>query len=188
MNMKNINRLILATSILSLVGCASITGTTGQSISIETRSESTQVSGADCEMTNSKGKWFLKTPGSTQIRRSNDELIVICSKNGYESGQQNVVSVTKGSMFGNIILGGGIGAVVDHNTGAAYEYPTLVQIILNKIDKLTDDSSNSDSGSNNSKPNATLKLTPYLAEKKCSELGFTAGKEDYAKCVLRLAK
>jgi hypothetical protein len=33
-------------------------------------------------------------------------------------------------MFGNIILGGGIGAVVDHNNGSAYEYPTFIQIIM----------------------------------------------------------
>ncbi len=182
------SRLILVVSILSLVGCASITGTTGQSISIEARSENNQVAGADCEMTNSKGKWFLKTPGSTQIRRSNDDLIVICSKKGYESGQKNVVSQTKGTMFGNIIFGGGIGAVVDHNSGAAYEYPTLVQIILNKIDNLTDNSNSSDSGSNNPNSRPSNKISPEIAEKKCSELGFTPGKEDYARCVLRLAK
>ena len=186
--MNYLNRLIFIVAILSLFGCASITGTTGQSISIEARSENNQISGADCEMTNSKGKWFLKTPGSTQIRRSNDDLIVICSKKGYESGQKNVVSVTKGTMFGNIIFGGGIGAVVDHNTGAAYEYPTLVQILLNKIDKLADNSNTSDSGNNNSNSSATTKLNPEIAEKKCSELGFTPGKEDYARCVLRLAK
>jgi hypothetical protein len=186
--MTFLNRLILTVSILSLVGCASITGTTGQSISVEARSENNQVAGADCEMTNSKGKWFLKTPGSTQIRRSNDDLIVVCSKKGYESGQKNVVSETKGTMFGNLIFGGGIGAVVDHNTGAAYEYPTLVQILLNKIDKLADNSNSPDLGSNNSNSGSSIKISPEIAEKKCSELGFTPGKEDYARCVLRLAK
>ncbi len=186
--MSILYRALLIISIFSLVGCASITGTTGQSISIEARSENNQISGADCEMTNSKGKWFLKTPGSTQIRRSNDDLIVVCSKKGYESGQKNVVSETKGTMFGNIIFGGGIGAVVDHNSGAAYEYPTLVQIVLNKIDKVTENIINSDSSNSNQSANSTSKITPELAEKKCSELGFIPGKEDYARCVLRLAK
>jgi hypothetical protein len=28
-----------------------------------------------------------------------------------------------GSMFGNIIFGGGIGAIIDHNKGTGYDYP-----------------------------------------------------------------
>ena len=33
-------------------------------------------------------------------------------------------------MFGNILLGGGIGAVVEHNNGSAYEYPSFIQITM----------------------------------------------------------
>jgi len=33
-------------------------------------------------------------------------------------------------MFGNILLGGGIGAVVDHNNGSAYEYPSFIQVTM----------------------------------------------------------
>jgi hypothetical protein len=187
--MKIIPKILLAVVITSQVGCASITGTTGQSISVEAKSESAQISGADCEMTNSKGKWFLKTPGSVQVRRSSDDLIVICSKKGFEAGQKNVVSQTKGAMFGNIVLGGGIGALVDHNTGAAYEYPTLVQIFLNKTDVLADSTTGTEAIGNGGSPGSSVtKLTPELAEQKCSSLGFTPGKEDYARCVLRLAK
>jgi hypothetical protein len=35
-------------------------------------------------------------------------------------------------MWGNIILGGGIGAIVDHNKGTAYTYPTWVQLVFGK--------------------------------------------------------
>jgi hypothetical protein len=126
--------LIIAIFVVS--GCASVTGTTGQSVSVETRSQATQVSGADCELANSKGKWFVTTPGSVSIRRSNDELVVICKKDGFEPGRTAITSDTKGAMFGNIILGGGIGAIVDHNTGAAYEYPTLIQVMLKAMEKI----------------------------------------------------
>ena len=47
-----------------------------------------------------------------------------------------MVSVTKGAMFGNIILGGGIGAIVDHNSGAAYEYPAFFQVIMGGFSKV----------------------------------------------------
>jgi hypothetical protein len=39
-------------------------------------------------------------------------------------------------MFGNIILGGGIGAIIDHNNGSAYEYPAFIQVIMGVFSKL----------------------------------------------------
>jgi predicted lipid-binding transport protein (Tim44 family) len=128
---------ILASMIMLSTGCSSITGTTGQSVSLQTRDKAgAEVPGAACELTNNKGKWFVTTPGSVQIRRSNDDMLVQCTKTGHETGQASVVSDTKGSMFGNIIFGGGIGAVVDHNTGAAYEYPTLIQVVMGLVTKV----------------------------------------------------
>lgn len=126
------NKLLLIGFFAStLVGCASITGTTGQSVSIETLNKTgSSVVGASCELTNSKGKWFVNTPGTVAIRRSNDDMNIICRKDGVDPGLATVVSDTKGMMWGNILAGGGIGAIVDHNTGAAYEYPVLIQILM----------------------------------------------------------
>jgi len=176
--MRLIQNSLIVTSFILLSGCASITGTTGQSVSVETRSSEGVVSGAQCEMANSKGKWYVQTPGSTQIRRSNDDLIVTCQKDGFEPGTQSVESVTKGSMWGNIVFGGGIGAVVDHNSGAAYEYPTLIQVVINRIR-----GNQSDSGHSTS-----LSVSPEQAQEKCLELGLNRGTEDFARCVVRLAK
>jgi hypothetical protein len=126
-----IRRLLLLAVVAFVSGCASITGTTNQSVSIQTLEQGgKEVSGALCEMTNSKGKWFITTPGSSMITRSNDDMQVVCKKDGIEPGRASVVSATKGSMFGNIILGGGIGAIIDHNTGAAYEYPSFFQVVM----------------------------------------------------------
>lgn len=128
---------ILASMVMLSTGCSSITGTTGQSVSLQTRDKAgAEVPGAACELTNNKGKWFVTTPGSVQIRRSNDDMLVQCTKTGHETGQASVVSDTKGSMFGNIIFGGGIGAVIDHNTGSAYEYPTLIQVVMGLVTKV----------------------------------------------------
>lgn len=118
-------------------GCASITGTNTQSMSVETREQGgTQLTGAACELSNNKGKWFVTTPGSVMIHRSNDDMQVLCNKVGLESGRAAVVSDTKGSMFGNILFGGGIGAIIDHNNGSAYEYPTLVQVLMGAFSKI----------------------------------------------------
>lgn len=117
-------------------GCASITGTTNQSVSVQTREPGgKEVTGAACELTNNKGKWFVTTPGSVMVHRSNDDMQVLCNKADLEPGRAAVVSETKGSMFGNIIFGGAIGAVVDHSSGAAYEYPAFIQVLMGAFTK-----------------------------------------------------
>lgn len=114
-----------------LPGCASITGSSTQNISIQTRApDGKEVKEAQCDLINKRGTYFLTTPGTIMISRSNDDLTVTCRKDGFENGRAGVVSNTKGSMFGNIILGGGIGAIVDHNNGSAYEYPSFVQVVM----------------------------------------------------------
>lgn len=132
-------KLLSLIAILSLVGCASITGTTNQNISVQTK-ESTggELVGASCELINKKGKWFITTPGTVGISRSNDDIQVSCTKDDYLTARQGVVSDTKGMMFGNIIFGGGIDAIIDHNSGAAYEYPAVIQIVMSRIAKVTE--------------------------------------------------
>lgn len=128
---------IILSSALLFTGCSTITGSgTTQPVSVQTYAADGQdVDGARCEMTNDEGSWFVVTPGSTVVRRSNKDLQVICKKPGIDVGSANVVSRTKGNMFGNIILGGGIGAIVDHNNGSAYEYPSLIKIFMGRMNQ-----------------------------------------------------
>lgn len=125
------------TPVIGVSGCASITGNTIQSVSVQTVDKTGQeLSGAACELTNNKGKWFVKSPGSVSIGRSNDDLQVLCNKDNHDPGRASVVSATKAAMFGNIILGGGIGAIVDHTSGAAYEYPAFFQVKMGETIKI----------------------------------------------------
>ena len=130
-------RLVISITAFSLLsGCASVTGTPNQSVSVQARSSNgKEVKEAACDLINKRGTWFITTPGTVQIHRSNDDLQVTCRKEGFDNGRASVVSDTKGSMFGNILLGGGIGAVVDHNNGSAYEYPSFIQVTMG-IDSL----------------------------------------------------
>lgn len=135
--LKVVNRAVLVMLSVSAVGCASITGSSNQSVSVQAREQTgKEVAGAACELTNNKGTWFVTTPGSVSIHRSNDDLQATCRKEGLENGRAAIVSETKGSMFGNIIFGGGIGAIIDHNNGTAYEYPTLIQIVMGAFSKI----------------------------------------------------
>lgn len=126
--------LTLLASVAVASGCSTISGSgTSQPISVQTfASDGSDVDGAKCDMTNDEGTWFVVTPGSTTVRRSNKDLQVICRKPDIDIGNANVVSRTKGNMWGNILLGGGVGAIIDHNNGSAYEYPSLIKIFMGR--------------------------------------------------------
>lgn len=130
-DMKNLY-IPIAISIL-FYGCASVTGTPIQSVSVQTKKGDQQVVGVSCELQNSKGKWFVTTPGSVSIGRSSDDLRITCKKEGMDQGVLNVVSDAKTAMYGNFPFGGIVGAVVDHNTGAGYEYPTLITVLMGDV-------------------------------------------------------
>jgi hypothetical protein len=187
---------------LILVSCATVSGSgTSQPISVQTfNSDGSQLDGARCDMSNDEGTWFVMTPGSTTIRKSNKDLHVVCRKSGVDVGTASVVSRTKGNMLGNIILGGGVGAIVDHNNGAAYEYPGLISVYMGRANQKIDETSPQASFTTNtttvpapSQPQQTVSdsknnLNLDDAQKKCAELGFTKGTESFGNCVLKIAK
>jgi hypothetical protein len=127
-----------------MAGCSTISGSgTSQSVSVQTfTSDGQDVDGAKCDLTNDEGTWFLTTPGSAIVHRSNKNMQVVCKKQDIDVGTADVVSRTTGNMFGNILLGGGIGAIIDHNNGSAYEYPSLLKIFMGKKNQKIDDKAN----------------------------------------------
>lgn len=129
--MKNIYLVsLMAISTLGS-GCASIVSGHNQSVSVETRGKQGQaVMSANCKLTNNKGAWFVTSPGSVTVSRSFEDLVVNCEKENQEPGLASVKSSTKAMAFGNILFGGVIGAGVDVATGAAYDYPTMITVLM----------------------------------------------------------
>ena len=121
---------ILAILILSaqLTACASITAGTTQSISVDTVPRKN----ADCNLKNDKGNWNVTAPGSTTVTKAYGALTVTCHAKGGWAGSTSVASTTAGASFGNILVGGVIGAGVDMASGAAYVYPSSVLVNLTK--------------------------------------------------------
>ena len=122
-------RLVSITLIACLsTGCASIVSGSNQSISVTTRSNGVDLSGAKCVLTNNKGEWYATTPGTVTVHRSFNDLSVNCAYDGLDKGIELAKSTTKGMAFGNILFGGFIGVGVDVATGAAYDYPNVIQV------------------------------------------------------------
>jgi hypothetical protein len=113
-----------------LTGCASIVNGTNQVVSVEARNKGQQVVGATCKLDNGKGTYYVTTPGTVTVHRAYDDMNVRCEKENVEPGLAAVKSTTKPMAFGNIIFGGVIGAAVDAGSGAAYDYPSLISVIM----------------------------------------------------------
>jgi len=120
---------VIALAILS--GCATITTSEMQSVAVTARDErGTRVDQADCVLKNERGEWKTSAPSQVSVRKSSEDLIVTCAKQGYPVGFVRAISRAGAGMFGNIILGGAIGAVIDHSKGVAYNYPDELAVIM----------------------------------------------------------
>ncbi len=124
--------IILAITLQTLLtGCASITKDSNQPVKIETYNKQNQaVPGAKCTAKNERGEWSANTPNAVTVHRSGQNLLVNCEKEGEAPGVATVISRANGGMFGNILFGGGIGAIIDHNKGTAYSYPDWIRVIM----------------------------------------------------------
>jgi hypothetical protein len=125
--------LLVGLSALLLHGCASITGTTNQQLAVSTNNtDGKALQGAACKVSNDRGTWDVKTPAFVDVRRSAEDLNVVCKYEGQPDGLVKAISRASGGMMGNIILGGGIGAMIDHSKGSGYNYPDQISVEMGK--------------------------------------------------------
>jgi len=127
-------RLMLTLAALAVLsGCASVTNDTTHPVKFETKTDAgSLVTGASCKATNDYGQMSFKSGDTVQIRRSSKDLDISCTQPGQPDASARAISRANGGMWGNIILGGGIGAIIDHNKGTAYTYPTWMQLVFGK--------------------------------------------------------
>ena len=156
--------LIMSTVLLSTVGCASLFSDASQPVSIDTPS----CKEAKCRATNSDGVYYAAaTPATIVVNKAFGDLTIVCEK-----GDQRATSVHKSSAtaatFGNILMGGPVGALIDGGTGKGYSYPSMVINPISCEEKKSD-------GSNFDQ-----------ASEKCKKIGFKPGSEKFGECVLKL--
>jgi len=109
--------LLLATG-----SCASILEETTQVVSVDTPG----CPKAICTLTNDEGIYYIKsTPGTISLNKSFNDLTIVCEKGG-ERATSVHASSANGAIWGNIILGGGIGALVDGSRGSGFDYPAYL--------------------------------------------------------------
>jgi hypothetical protein len=115
--------------VATVAGCASVASGTTQLVSITAVCEGVIVSDVACILSNDKGQWDVKTGQAIEIRKSYSDLRVTCTK-GPATGKASFVSKPNGGAWGNIIAGGVIGYAVDSSSGAGFNYPLVLPVVL----------------------------------------------------------
>lgn len=120
-------RIAVLVAAANCVACSTITQSESQSLALTASYEGKPVD-PTCQIKNDKGTWDSKAPANVMVRKSNEDLEVTCRKEGMPDGLLKAISRAAGSMFGNIIFGGGIGALIDHSKGTGYDYPDQLPV------------------------------------------------------------
>jgi len=123
-------RIFILLPIIGLAsGCATITADKSQPMTLQTTCDGKVVNGATCELFNSKGVFVVQTPGSTSVRKSFGTMTINC-KLDEARGTLAIDSSSNVNTWGNLLVGGVVGAVVDASTGAGYDYAPSVVIAM----------------------------------------------------------
>jgi hypothetical protein len=128
-------KLITFAAVLALTGCASITGNKVQPLTVTTTYDNKEIAGVSCTLSNDAGNWTVTTPGTATVNKSTAALVINCKQDTL-TGTSSLESTANVNVWGNILLGGGIGYIVDRQTGAGFDYPSTVAIDLRPIGSL----------------------------------------------------
>lgn len=118
---------------LVLAGCASITGGTSQNITVIT-----SPSEATCDFVRqgqSIGS-IDRTPGTLHVRRSKHDILINCTKEGYEQAvfynNSGLSSAVGANIAVDVLLTAGISSIIDSANGADNEYQEVVNITMQR--------------------------------------------------------
>lgn len=115
-------------------GCASLTTSNENQVRVEAVDVAgVEVKDAKCEMLRGDLRSEFKTPAVIPLKKDSTSVMIACTKEGQPEGKGLLISRVGAATFGNILLGGVIGAAVDQATGKAYNFPEWIQITLGKI-------------------------------------------------------
>lgn len=113
--MKGLLFVILGAVLVS--GCATITKGTTEIVDVRLRDCPSDM---ECVATNKKGTWEFTGPGTVRVKKSDDSLRIDCRADG-KTANATLTPSSDNMIWGNVIVGGVIGAGVDANSDAHWE-------------------------------------------------------------------
>jgi len=121
-------RLVLLCALaLGSSACASIINGTTQDLYVDS-----QPQGASCKIDRQGAVvgTINSTPGKVNVPRHKDNIVVSCALDGYDQSNEVLASSFSGATFGNLLLGGFVGVVIDASSGANNKYPERVNVVM----------------------------------------------------------
>lgn len=118
--------MIIAAAI-GVSACSSIVEGTSQQILVNTTP-----SGADCALEREGiviGR-VNPTPGSALVDKTKHDITIKCTKDTFHESTYMNKSDVAGATFGNILIGGGIGWIIDSASGADNKYTSPANITM----------------------------------------------------------
>lgn len=133
--MTSIRACMLLSVAGMLPGCATVIDGPNQNITVSTNPE-----GAQCAVDRAGTRLGMinPTPGSLRIDKSKNDLTVTCEKDGFLGANISQTASFGGVTFGNILLGGAVGFIVDAASGANYSYPSELRLDMAPVVKPSD--------------------------------------------------
>lgn len=116
------------------VGCASIVSGTTQNVAVAPLKNGSIDTSTTCTVSNQKGSWITSGGGSVTVKKARDDLMVRCvdpTTNGV--GMQSAPRSTQiGWAVANFFIWDfcTISCLFDFGSGAIYEYPSQVQVLM----------------------------------------------------------
>lgn len=112
-------KFVLLAALVGLTSCSSIVNESHLPINLSFSDNS----GGECALRNKRESYQTQIPASVLVRRSDDPLVYDCTTSDGRKANGSIKSKVGQIMAGNIIFGGGIGAVIDANNDMHHEYP-----------------------------------------------------------------
>ncbi len=124
-----VTRVATASLLLGLAGCATLTGSSTQPLSLSTvDAKDRPVRGMTCTISYSAGTYVFDTPVTDlEIRRSASDLQIECRR-GSQIAKATVVSRGDSAMAHSFIPGGSVATLIDYASGAMYTYPSPLKL------------------------------------------------------------
>jgi len=125
--------LTLLAAAATLGGCATISDTNQQLLTVHVISDNREIGGVGCVLSNDAGRWFTTAPGRVLVTTSKSPLAVHCSKPGAGAAREQFASRYGAmDMVGNVVTTAGVGYLVDRHSGAGFAYPENVTMLMYK--------------------------------------------------------
>ncbi len=124
---------LLAALACTVGGCATVTESNQQLLTVRTIQENRELGGAGCVLSNDAGRWFVTSPGRVTVQKSAGNLYIDCKVPGVAAGQDMVASKANTSvLIGNAVTSAGLGYLLDRRTGAGFDYPETLTVLMKR--------------------------------------------------------